>query len=110
MPEAITRFAALYMSMKVPAIDVGPIFGNASRRVNEDLSKAIITSTLRRLAGTGRKTLEVKIWGYGELRPHVIALRASIPTQLVAAFGGRNHEKHRLDRRPVRDGQVHLAT
>jgi hypothetical protein len=60
----------IYVDEKVPAIDVGPIFGNASRRVNEDSSKAIITSTLRRLAGTGRKTLEVKIWGYGELRPH----------------------------------------
>ena len=30
--------------------------------------------------------------------PQVMALRASIPTQLVAAFGGRNHGKHTLDR------------
>ena len=44
------------------------------------------------------ETLKVKIWGYGELSPQVMALRASIPTQLVAAFGGRNHGKHTLDR------------
>jgi hypothetical protein len=44
------------------------------------------------------QSFAVKIWGYGELSPQVMALRASIPTQLVAAFGGRNHGKHTLDR------------
>jgi len=36
--------------------------------------------------------------GIRELSPQVMALRASIPTQLLAAFVGRNHGKHTLDR------------
>jgi hypothetical protein len=86
-----------------------------------DLRKRVAPSEQRLIESNHHLYIEAISWdrpknpggqdlGYGELRPHVMALRASIPTQLVAAFGGRNHEKHTLDRRPVRDGQVHLAT